>query len=43
MAVKLGYTILRAWKKIEYVLGQDTEEDVWSSGRGGNMGIEKIS
>ena len=29
-------------EKTEYVLEPDAEEDVWSWGRGSNMGIEKI-
>jgi hypothetical protein len=43
VAAKLVCTILKVRNKIEHVLEQHTEEDVWSSGKGSNMGIEKIS
>jgi hypothetical protein len=40
VAARLGYTILRVGNKIECVSKRDAEEDVWSSGRGNNFGIE---
>jgi len=43
VAAKLVYTILKVGNKTEHVLEQDTEEGVWSSGKGSNTGIEKIS
>jgi hypothetical protein len=42
VAAKLGYTILKTWKKIECVLEQDAEEDVCFSGRRSNMGLRKF-
>jgi hypothetical protein len=43
VAAKLGYIILKAGNKIECVSKRDALEGVCASGRGSNMGIEKIS